>query len=198
MKRYVGKHFALLISLLCLTPLCCAAQEQQAAALLYPEEQPTRLEIFEARTGTVVIKGHAEIGRLQGSGGALRIVAQELTDTRTRQKIYGLLLEARDASAPERETRAYLDYEEIEPLLQALDQIIRLDRTITELANFEAAYRTPGGLEVIAFNGRQEMQMGIFVGRYRRLRSYFPLARMAELRRLLVEARAQLDASRQP
>ena len=197
MKPYASKHFALLISLLCLTPLCCAAQEP-SAPLLYPEEQPTSLEIFEARTGAVVIKGHAEIGRLQGTGGTLRIVAQEMTDTRSRQKIYGLLLEARDASATERETRAYMDYEEIEPLLQALDQIIRIDRTITELANFEAAYRTTGGLEVIAFNGRQEMQMGVFVGRYRRLRVYFPLARMAELRRVLVEARAQLDASRQP
>jgi hypothetical protein len=190
------KHLALAISLLCLASLLHDAQAQVTSP--YPEEQPTNLEIFEARTGTVIIRGYTETARLQGGGGTIRITAQEMTDTRTRQKIYGLILEARDATSPERETRAYLDYEEIDPLLQALDQIIRTDRTITALANFEAAYRTPGGLEVTAFNGRQELQMGIFVGHYRRLGILFPLSRMTELRRLIAEAKAHLDATRQP
>ena len=183
-----------LLAAVILTPLCCAAQGQIVTPL---EEQLTNMEIFAARTGAVIVKGYTEVARLQGSGGSIRVVAQELTDAQTRQKIYGIMLEARHAGPPERENSAVLDYEEIDSLLRALDYIIRIDHTVTRLANFEAAYRTPGGLEIMVFNGREGLQASIIVGHYRRVSVLFPLARMAEFRRLMTEAKAHLDAGRQ-
>jgi hypothetical protein len=49
------------------------------------------------------------------------------------------------------DNRAFIDYDEIEYLLNAIDVISRVDETATKLPGFEARYRTRGDLDISVF-----------------------------------------------
>ncbi len=57
----------------------------------------------------------------------------------------------RETGERPKENRAYVDYEEIDPLLTAIDVISRVDETQTRFPGFEARYRTQGDLEIGVF-----------------------------------------------
>jgi len=164
-------------------------QAQQKAT-----EPQTKLETFQARTGAVVIKNYSEIATLRGIGGTVTVTSFEFIDAQTGKKEYGISIEAKESGSLEREGRAYVDYDEIDSLLKGIDYISKVDGSQSKLKNFEANYKTKGELEVSVFNDREGIETGVSVGRIGRVGVYFKPEKFQEFRKIIVDAKAALDA----
>ena len=193
MKRHISLIFSL--ASLFIFPLLTRAQEIDEM----PLEPKTRLEVFEARGGVVVIKGFSRIGVAAGSdGSSIEVETRELRDAESGSKEYGITIEVRDAGKPERRRLSFIDYDEMEPLLKGLEYLSRIDNSVTRLNRFEADYRTRGDLVVSAFSGRGgNVSLSITSGVFRKVYALFKLEDLKVIRGLIIEAKNQLDAIRQ-
>ncbi|HLM24370.1 MAG TPA: hypothetical protein VK274_04895 [Pyrinomonadaceae bacterium] len=115
-----------------------------------PFEPRTKLEALDDRHSTVIIKGFTRITTVDVRG--VRIDAIEMRDLGSAVgRAKGLVIVLREGGERPNENRAFVDYDEIDLLLNAIDAISRVDETVTKLAGFEARYRTIGDLEVGVF-----------------------------------------------
>lgn len=167
-----------------------------------PLEPRTKLEEIEDRHGTVVIKGFTRITTLEVRG--VRIDAVEMREMGNVSRAKGIVISLRDERPPaenrnERpnENRAFIDYEEIDPLLNAIDAVARVDETATKLAGFEAKYRTQGDLEIGVFRQTRTgtaviMSTGICDSATQTL----TLDDLAKVKAMIQEAKGRLDEIR--
>jgi hypothetical protein len=182
-----------LISLLFITCAASAAAQQNAPP---PFEPLTKLEALDTQIGAVVVKNYTYVGSVSGFSGIVMVTGYEFVDAQTGRKDYGLGIELRETGRSEREARAYVDYEELDALLRALDYISKIDKS-TSLENFEAQYRTRGELSVSTFirpNGSLQAEVGI--GIFRRATINISLGKLADFRKLVADAKAMLDKIR--
>src|SRR5262245_38532180 len=100
------------ISFVFITP--AVAQDTNA----YVVPPATRLESFATNTGTVVIRGSAEIGIVSANTGTITLKCREVSETGTGRKEVGISVDLNYNQQP-RETR-YIDYDELESLINAL------------------------------------------------------------------------------
>jgi hypothetical protein len=107
------------------------------------------LEAIEDRHSTVIIKGFTRITTIEMRG--IRIDAIEMRELGNVSRAKGLAIVLREGGERPRENRAFVDYEEIEPLLTAIDVISRVDETLTKLVGFVARYKTLCDLELAVF-----------------------------------------------
>ena len=124
-----------------------------------PLEPRTKLESIEAGYERVLVKGFSQIATINARGADVRLDAVELKDLAASTRALGLVISLREDGEKPRENRAFIDYEEVDRLLKALESVARVNETVTKLAGFEARYRTLGDLEVSVFRqsraGRQ-------------------------------------------
>jgi len=167
---------------------------------------PTRIEAAQQRKGSVVVKGYSEIGVVQGqSGSAIRVLAVEVSDTTRGAKEYGVAIAVDRASGQfTREVVSYLDYEEIDSLLGAIDALARLDNSATTLMNFDAIYRTHGDVELTSFtptNGARGVALRCTQtirpsGNIAWSTAYFTLSQLGDIRQQLIAAKLVLDKAK--
>lgn len=159
-----------------------------------PLEPRTKLEAIESRYGRILIKGFSQISNLNARGGDLRLDAVELKDLFDSSRATGIVIALRRGTETVREERSFVDYEEIGPLLKALEAIGRADETITKLTGFEARYRTQGDLDVNVFRqARSGTAVSISSGICDRVTVWLTLDDLEKLRGMIVEARGRLD-----
>jgi hypothetical protein len=160
-----------------------------------PFEPRTKLEALEARYERVLIKGFSQVANVNVRGASIRIDAVEMKETSSPLRAWGIVVSLRAASEPPRENRAYIDYEEIDPLLKALESVVRVNESVTKLASFEARYRTLGDLEVVVF--RQGRASGtaasISAGICEKVTGLLTLDELETLRAHLIETKTRLD-----
>jgi hypothetical protein len=160
-----------------------------------PFEPRTKLEAIEDRHSTVIIKGFTRITTVEVRG--VRIDAIELRELGNVGRAKGLVVILREAGERPDENRAFVDYEEIDPLLNAIDAIGRVDETATKLVGFEARYKTQGDLEIGVF---RQTQRGTAVlmstGICDRATAPLTLDDLAKVRAMIQEAKARLDEIR--
>jgi hypothetical protein len=175
----------------------CAAQTPQPQPT--PFEFETRLESLMSETGAVIVKGYTRVGSMSGSRGAAHITAWEVTDAGSGRTERGVGVEISDSTPnrPDFEERAYIDYDELAPLLKGIDQIMKLDDKVTKLSRFEAQYQTRGGLVLVTFNTPGGYATAISTGGGRRPRFVLRPTGLAEFRNLLESAKEVLDNARQ-
>jgi hypothetical protein len=126
------------------------SQAQSATQQTVPK---TKLEAFEAQEGTVLIRGFSQIGELRGAyGGSITVQSRELTNATTGRKEYGITIDVKETGKPEREDRAFIDYEEIPSLTKGIDYISKVDKSSTKLDNYQADYRTKGNFQISKFS----------------------------------------------
>ena len=130
----------------------CAAQQPQPSPT--PFEFETRLETLMYETGALIVKGYTRVGSMSGSRGAANFTAWEVSEVASGRTERGVGVEISDTTPnrPDFEERAYIDYDELTPLLKGIDHIMKLDDKVTKLARFEAQYQTRGGLVLVTFN----------------------------------------------
>lgn len=155
-----------------------------------------RLEEIEGRLETVLIKGHTWVGTLRVQNGSARVEAAEVRDTRNSQRATGVVITVTpaDTVGPTNEIRSLIDYEEIDPLVKALDTVAKADETITKLTHFEVRYRTKGDFEVIVFKQTTGgFAAAVEVGFFERTRLLLTLEDLTKLRWMIVQAKERLD-----
>lgn len=161
-----------------------ATQAQQKS-----EEAQTRVEIFQAKTGAVLIKNYSDIGAISGLGGTITVTSYEFADAQTGRKEYGLGIEAKESGRLEREARSYVDYDEISSLIAGIDYISKVDGSQSKLKNFEAHYKTKGELDVTVFSGRGRIEAAVSVGRFGAVSVFLQLDALQKFRQVKARAR---------
>ena len=160
-----------------------------------PLEPRTKLEAIEDRHSTVVIKGFTRITTVEVRG--VRIDAVEMRELGNVARAKGLVVVLREGGERPDDNRAFVDYEEIEPLLNAIDAISRVDESATKLAGFEARYKTQGDLEIGVFRQTSRgTAVVISTGICDRATAPLSLDDLAKVRAMIQEAKARLDEIR--
>jgi hypothetical protein len=151
-----------------------------------------------SETGAVIVKGYTRVGSMSGSRGAANFTAWEVIDAHTGRREQGVGVEISDTapSRPDFEERAYIDYDELDPLLKGIDFIMKLDDKATKLSRYEAQYQTRGGLVLVTFNTPNGYTAAISTGGGRRPRFVLRPTGLAEFKNLLESAKEVLDAPR--
>jgi hypothetical protein len=185
-------------SILFLLVATVAVSAQDAQPSPTPEEIQTKLESLMSETGAVIVKGYTRVGSMNGSRGTAFVTAWEVTNARTGRREQGVMVEISDPTQnrPDSEERAYIDYDELAPLLKGIDYILKLDDRATKLSRYETQYQTRGGLMLATFNTPDGVRTAISTLGGRRPRFVLRQTGLAEFKNLLESAREVLDATR--
>lgn len=193
-----------IFSMMMLLLVCCSSMAQRPGPEFWrrvscePLEPRTKLETFEEKYATVLIKGFTRISTVEVRG--IRIDALELRDPRNSSRARGVVIALREVeTAGERpgDSRAYIDYEEIDAVISGLDAVAGVNETMTKLAGFEARYRTLGDLEIAVFRQtRSGTAATLSTGICSRVSSSLTLDELAKVRAMILEAKEKLDATR--
>jgi hypothetical protein len=190
LERFLDmKAYILCFALLSAFPALAQTQQKQT-------ETQTKIEIFQARTGVVLIKNYSVIGSITGLGGTITVTAFEFTDAQTGKKEYGIGIEAKESGRLSRENRSYVDYDEISSLIAGIDYTSRVDGKQSKLKNFEAHYKTRGELDVTVFSGQAGIESAVSVGRISSVSVFLQLEGLQKFRQIVVDAKAALDGAK--
>ena len=163
-----------------------------------PLEPRTKLEAIEAGYERVLIKGFSQIATIKVRGADVRVDAVELKDNTSSTRASGIVIAMREGGERPSENRSFVDYEEIDPLIRAIDFSAKVNETVTKLAGFEARYRTLGDLEFIVFRqGRASgTAVSVSTGICDRVTGLLTLDELELLRAHIIEAKVRLDEIR--
>ena len=194
-RTYMGNAWAnlpwssLLFSLTLLTR--AIAQDTN----VYPVEPATRLESFATNTDTIVIRGSADIGVVNANAGTIVLKCREVSEAGNGRKEVGISVDLNHNEL--RETR-YIDFDELEPLINALAYLNKVDWSITSLNSFDAAITTRSGLRASAFSSRRSAAIEFAVRTAGSGNPPILVSReqLAEFRGLLEQAKTKLDGIR--
>jgi hypothetical protein len=185
--------------------LCCcgAAWAQRPGPQFWrkltcePFEPRTKLEEIENTPG-LIIKGFTRITTVDVRG--VRLDAIEMRDMRSvsgPRVVKGLVVVMREGGERPNEDRAFVDYDEIDYLLNAIDVISRVDETATKLPGFEARYRTLGDLEISVFRQtRSGTAVTMRTGLCDQAAVSMSLDDLGKIKAMIQEAKSRLDEIR--
>jgi hypothetical protein len=160
-----------------------------------PFEPRTKLERLEQTYGSVIVKGFTRITTVEVRG--VRIDAVEMRELRSTAVVKGLVVILREGGERPDDNRAFIDYDEIDPLLNAIDAIARVDESVTKLVGFEARYKTLGDFEVGVFRQtRSGTAVVLTTGICDRATTPMSLDDLAKIKAMIQEAKARLDEVR--
>jgi len=159
-----------------------------------PLEPRTKLEAIEGLYERVLIKGFTQVAAFNARGGDVRVDAVELKDAGSSTRALGIVVAVREAGEKPRDNRSFVDYEQIESLIRAIDSIARVNETVTKLTGFEARYRTPGDLELNVFRqSRSGTAASLTTGICEKITVLLTLDELERLKGIILEAKARLD-----
>jgi len=103
-------------------------------------EPRNKLEEFDGRMETLLIKGRTWVGNLRVQNGSLRVEAIEIRDTLDSSHANGVIITILPAetNAPAEEIRSLIDYDEIDKLVNVLDTMAKAGDSVTKLRWFIA------------------------------------------------------------
>lgn len=180
-----------------LANFACAQEAKVDATATAPK---TKLEAFEHQTGSVIIRGFTTVGSVHGVyGGTASVEAREFTNATTGKREFGIVVEVKEAGRLERESRSYVDFDEVEPLLHGIDYVLKVERSVTKLADFQADYHTKGDLTITTFSsGEGGVNAAITAGRIGSVDVIVTKGDLQQFRDLVAAAKAKLDELRKP
>lgn len=160
-----------------------------------PLEPRTKLEAFDERYGTVVVKGFTQVNSIDVRG--VRVDAVELRDTARATRVSGIVVALSGSNERPQENRAFIDYEEIDGLLAGIDAVSRVNESMTKLAGFEGKYRTLGDFEVSVFRQtRSGNAVSLTTGVCEQARLTMSLDELMKVRAMIAEAKAKIDEAK--
>lgn len=159
-----------------------------------PLEPRTRLEAIDSVYERVLIKGFSQIATMNVRGGDVRIDAVDLKDALSSTRAVGIVVVLKESSEKPRENRSFVDYEEIDRLVRALEYVARVNETATKLTGFEAHYRTLGDLEINVFRqSRSGTAAALSAGICEKITVLLTLDELEKLKGIILEAKTRLD-----
>jgi hypothetical protein len=190
------------VLLLAVVLICCGAAPAQRPGPQFwrkdtcePFEPRTWLERLERMQGFVVIKGFTRITTVEVRG--VRIDAVEMRKQGDPKFEKGIVISLREEGERPNENRAFVDYNELDPLLNAIDVVSRVDETQTRFPGFEARYRTSGDFEISVFRQtRSGAAVTLTTGICNLATQTMTLDDLAKVKAMIQEAKARLDEAR--
>jgi len=157
-----------------------------------------KLEDFDGRMETILIKGRSWVGTVRAQNGTARVEATEIRDIATSTRAAGVVVTIMADGGPAGEIRALIDYEEIDALVKAMDTALKAGEAVTKLTHFEVRYRTRGDFEVMVFKQLSDNAIAAAIegGFFDRSRLYLTLDELTRLRWMMVQAKEKLDESK--
>ena len=163
-------------------------------------EPRNKLEDFDGRMETLLIKGRTWVGTLRAQNGSARVEALEIRDSHSATRATGVVVTINSAepNAPTGEIRSLIDYDEIDPLVTVLDTIVKANDSVTKLSHFEERYRTRGDFEVMVFKQLAGGAIAAAVegGFFDRVRLLMSLDDLTKLRWMIAQAKDKLDEAK--
>jgi hypothetical protein len=153
-----------------------------------------KLEDFESRLETILIKGRTYVGTVKALNGSARIEATEIRDTGNSTRVTGVVITIIADGGPPGEIRGLVDYEEIDQLIKAFDTAAKANESITKLTHFEVRYRTKGDFEIMVYKQLSgEVATAVEGGFFDRSRIYLTPDDFIKLRWFIAQAKDRLD-----
>lgn len=176
--------------------LCFANQVTAQDTNAYVFTPATRLESFATNIGTVVIRGSAEVGVVSADAGTIALKCREASEAGSGRKELGVSIDL-NHNQELREIR-FIDYDELESLINALAYLNKVDWSITSLTSFDAGITTRSGFRAAAFSSRRSSAIEFAVRTTGSGNPPILLSRdqLSELRGLLEQAKTKLDSIR--
>jgi hypothetical protein len=197
---------SLMLAILVIAASFVSAHAQRRWQRLPPPRDPqfyeprNKLEDFDGRMETLLIKGRTWVGTVRAQNGSARVEAIEIRDSLDSSRATGVIITivAAEANAPAEEIRSLIDYDEIDKLVNVLDTMAKADEKVTKLVNFEERYRTRGDFEAIVY--RQISGAGasaaIEGGFFDRVRLLMAVEDLTKLRWFIAQAKDKLDEAK--
>jgi len=180
----MNKSHVILLTIFC--SLALASQAQDTNSL------NTDIGLLEARTGAVIIKGFGQIGSVAAGTDVISVRSKESTDISTGHRLYGLSIEIEGNPLPRQ--RIYVDDNEMDSLISAINFLIKIDYDVTSLPGFEASYTTKAGLRVGAHSIRRDGAIQTFLQYGDQPKIMLTSIQMTQLCGLIDQARKNLNA----
>lgn len=144
-----------------------------------------------------LIKGFTQVAAFNARGGDVRVDAIELRESGSPTRALGIVVAVREAGEKPRDNRSFVDYEEIESLIKAIESIARINETVTKLTGFEARYRTLGDFELNVFRqSRSGTAAALTSGICEKTTVLLTLDELERLKGIILEAKTRLDEIR--
>jgi hypothetical protein len=161
-------------------------------------EPRNKLEDFEGRVQTLLIRGRHWIGTIRAQNGSARVEATEIRDSTSAEAASGVVITAMADGGPPGEIRSLIDYDEIDPLIKAMDAAAKAGDNITRLSHFEVRYRTKGDFEIMVFKQLENNVVAAAIegGFFDRSRLYLSIDDLVKLRWMIAQAKEQLDQAK--
>lgn len=178
------KLHLLLLAALCSSAFSVAAQDTNMLK--------TAIGVFESRPDLVIIKGFNQVGSINVGPEEISVRYKETTEASSGKKLYGLVFAINGTPLP-REL-IYVDYDEIDSLINGLDYLIKINYDVTSLAAFEAIYTTKSGLRFIANSDRRNGGIRTSMQYDDHPRIWLSSVQMTQLYDFVATAKKDLDA----
>jgi hypothetical protein len=156
----------------------------------------TMLEEIESSPSQLIVKSTAPVGVVYFNGGGVSATCKEDFLPASGRKEQGLQLDVQLQNQPA--DRAILDYDELDPFIDALDYLTKINWTVTSLGSFDASYTTKAGFRIAAYSSKRSGQIQYSIRSPRMSRSV-TLApdQWSQFRAVLDQARGKLTTLRQ-
>lgn len=161
-------------------------------------EPRNKLEDFEGRVQTLLIRGRHWVGALRAQNGSARVEATEIKDSITSETASGAVITVIADGGPPGEIRSLIDYDEIDALVKAMDAAAKASDSLTRLSHFEVRYRTKGDFEIMVFKQLENNVIAAAIegGFLERSRLYLSIDDLVKLRWMIAQAKEQLDQAK--
>jgi hypothetical protein len=154
----------------------------------------TEIELFEAQTGQVLVKGFSQIGSISVSAGAVSVNCKESFNASGGRKFYGVAIVFTGNN--QASDRLIVDYDELNSLLNGMDYLNKITYDVTSLPGFEATYLTKSGFRIVAYSSRRQGGIQMFLQYEDDPRISITSDQMAQLEGLIGQAKTTLDSLR--
>jgi hypothetical protein len=176
----------ILITLCSLLPLMAHAQSTTNAPA-------TAIENFELQTDTLMVKGFGEIGSVSTQGGVVAVRCKESNNETTNRKLYGI-----SVALTVNDSRGALvvDYDELEPMISALEFLGRISYEVTPMPAFDAAFTTRSGFRIGAHSDRRQGAIQLYLQFGDTEKILLSPDQFTQFQNLITESKSSLDVTR--
>ncbi len=155
----------------------------------------TELDLFEAGTGTVIVRGSADLGAVTTAAGTVSVRCRESVEAGSGRKLQGLAV---TLTGPDQQSdTTIIDYAEMDSLLSGLDVLSQANWSLTSLPSFDAVFTTRDGLQAAVYSSQKRPgTIGASLKSSRTVRVRISLApeEFALFRGVIQQAKTKLDA----
>ena len=159
----------------------------------------SKLEAFNAKTGVVMIRGFEKVGSIFALyGSQLDVESKEFINVSEGTTQYGITIELiKLVGETSIKRKSYVDYDEIDSLIEGIDYITKVSPSVTQFEHFQADYKTRGDLKVSIFSSDEGVLGVVTSGKEGGVSIYFKLDTLTQVKALLLHAKRRIDVIRE-